>query len=459
MQPSKPMQPLDYIHHGTKDRSFLDEEVQLELLPDKLQELRRKLHQKAKNEPAFRFYTLYDRIYRRDVLESAWRHVGKKGKAPGVDGLKAEELLEKAGGVEAFLDEIQTELRNKTYRPSPVKRVWIPKADGKKRPLGIPTLKDRVIQMAVVIILEPIFEADFLDCSHGFRPGRKAHDALDAIRTHLEEGKREVYDADLKGCFDNIPHDRLLECLRCRVTDGNVIRLIKGWLKAPVIETDEKGKQKPPRKNDKGTPQGGVISPLLANAYLHWIDKRFHAQNGPFHWANARLVRYADDFVVLAKWQGPRIHAWLQKTVEEWLGLEINAEKTKVVKLNEGEELEFLGYSFRYERDLFGRSQTYLNLKPSKKTMKRARRSLHGITGPRMCFKPTPRVVEEMNLFLRGWSEYFKYGYPRKSFRDLNYYAGGRLLRHLNRRSQRKYQKLKSKSHYEMIYDLGLLRL
>jgi RNA-directed DNA polymerase len=454
------MQPLDnHIHHGTQDQSLLNEPVQLELLPDKLQELRRKLHQKAKNEPKFRFYALFDRIYRKDVLEAAWKHVGKKGKAPGVDGMKAEDLLDQPENVKAFLDEIHEELRSKTYRPSPVKRVWIPKADGTKRPLGIPTLKDRVVQMAVVILLEPIFEADFLDCSHGFRPGRKAHDALEEIRTHLEGGKKEVYDADLQGCFDNIPHDKLLACIRCRITDGNVIRLIKGWLKAPVIECDEKGKPQPPRKNDKGTPQGGVISPLLANAYLHWIDKRFHDKSGPYYWANARLVRYADDFVVLAQWQGPRIKEWMHQTIEEWLGLTIHPEKTKVVKTKEREELEFLGYSFRYERDLFGRPKDYLTIRPSKKAMIKARRSLHEITGPRMCFKPTPKVVEDMNNFLRGWSEYFKYGYPRKSFRDLNYYAGNRLHKHLNRRSQRKYHKPENMSHYQYMKELGLLSL
>jgi RNA-directed DNA polymerase len=206
------MQPLDpEVHYGISDRSYLDRhKVQMDLLPDKLHQLRWKLHQKAKNEPKFRFYALYDRIYRIDVLEAAWKHVGKRGKACGIDGVRAEDILERENGVKNFLAAIHDELKSKTYHPSPVKRVYIPKADGKKRPLGIPTLKDRVVQMAVVMILEPIFEADFHDCSHGFRPGRKAHDALDAIRQNLKAGRTEVYDADLKGYFDTIPHDKLM---------------------------------------------------------------------------------------------------------------------------------------------------------------------------------------------------------------------------------------------------------
>ena len=194
---------------------------------------------------------------------------------------KAEDILGEEGGVEKFLATLQEELKAKSYRPSPVKRVYIPKADGKKRPLGIPTLKDRVAQMAVVLILEPIFEADFRECSHGFRPGRKAQDALEAIRENLKAGRTEVYDADLKGYFDSIPHDKLMPCVRMRVTDRSVLDLIRGWLRAPVIEEDDQGKRKPPQRSDKGTPQGGVISPLLANVYLHWFDVKFHRAEGP----------------------------------------------------------------------------------------------------------------------------------------------------------------------------------
>ena len=457
------MQPLDpQVHHGITDRDFLDvHDVQMDLLPDKLHQLRWKLNQKAKNEPKFRFYALYDRVFRMDVLEAAWKHVGKKGKAAGIDGVRAEDLLAQEGGVKEFLVSLQEELRSKSYRPSPVKRVYIPKADGSKRPLGIPTLRDRVAQMAVVLILEPIFEADFLDCSHGFRRGRKAQDALEAIRVNLKEGRTAVYDADLKGYFDTIPHDKLLACVRMRVTDSGVLGLIRGWLRAPVIEMDEKtGKPQPPRKSDgKGTPQGGVISPLLANVYLHWFDVMFHRKNGPRHWANARLVRYADDFVVMARYQGCRIDEWLDAELEGWLGLSINREKTKVVNLGQAESLDFLGFTFRYDRDLYGSDKTYLNVTPSKKSLKKARDAIREKTGPSKCYKPTPEVVKDLNTFLRGWSNYFEFGYPRKAFRDVCHYARQRMVTHLNRRSQRKYHRPKGMSHYQYLQELGLQRL
>ncbi len=455
------MHPLDReVYYGISDRDYLDvHDTQMDLLPDKLHQLRWKLHQKAKNEPKYRFYALYDRVYREDVLEAAWKHVGKRGKAAGVDGVRAEDILDQEGGTEEFLQRIHTELRSKTYRPSPVKRVRIPKADGKTRPLGIPTLKDRVVQMAVVLILEPIFEADFHDCSYGFRSGRKAQDALDAIRENLKAGRTEVYDADLKGYFDTIPHDKLMACVRMRVTDGSVLNLIRGWLKAPVIECDEQGKSQPPRKNDKGTPQGGVISPLLANLYLHWFDNAFHREEGPRQWANARLVRYADDFVILARFQGSRLDEWIKGTLEDWLGLTLNQEKTKVVRLRKAQSLDFLGFTFRYDRDLHGRDWTYLNVTPSAKSEKRARAAIRERTGPRKCFKPTPAVVKDVNIFLRGWANYFQYGYPRVAFRNLSHFARNRMITHLNRRSQRKYHRPKGMSHYQYLQKLGLLRL
>jgi RNA-directed DNA polymerase len=315
--------------------------------------------------------------------------------------------------------------------------------------------------MAVVLILEPIFEADFLDCSHGFRRGRKAHDALEEIRANLKEGRTAVYDADLKSYFDTIPHDKLLACVRMRIADRGVLELIRGWLRAPIIETDEKtGKPQPPRKSDgKGTPQGGVISPLLANVYLHWFDVMFHRQNGPRHWANARLVRYADDFVVMAKYQGQRIDEWLDAKLEGWLGLTINREKTKVVNLGHSESLDFLGFTFRYDRDLYGSDKTYLNVTPSKKSLKKARDAIREETGAKKCYKPTPAVVKDLNTFLRGWSNYFDFGYPRKAFRDLSHYARKRMVTHLNRRSQRKYHRPKGMSHYQYLQDLGLQRL
>ena len=454
-----PLDP-DWEHYGDPDRELWGlDKFQPELFPDKVCQLRLKLYQKAKNEPKFRFYALYDRVYRMDVLEAAWKQVGKRRKAAGIDGVRAEMILDQEQGVERFLAGIQEELKTKRYCPSPVKRVYIPKADGTKRPLGIPTLKDRVVQMAVLTVIEPIFEADFLDCSYGFRPKRSAHDALDQIQQHIKAGKGSVYDADLKGYFDSIPHDKLMLCVRMRVVDRSVLRLIKLWLKAPVIEEDDQGKRQSPRKTTQGTPQGGVISPLLANLYLHWFDKMFHHESGPYHWAKARLVRYADDFVILAYWQGQRLERWTTKTIEGWLGLEINCAKTTVVELKQSGSLDFLGFTFRLDKDLRGRGWRYLNLAPSKKSLAKSREVIRMKTGPKLCFMPTPDVVKDINLYLKGWGQYFRFGYPRLAFSSFNFYVGARLITHLNRRSQRKYHKPRDVTHYQHLRQLGLYRL
>jgi RNA-directed DNA polymerase len=452
---------LDRNDPTTVDGAQFDDEVRKDhrpKVPPKLASLRFKLGQKAKQEPTFRFYALYAHLLRVDVLETAFVLVAASNgsKTPGVDGVTIDQIAHVEDGAAKLLADIREALRVKTYRPQAVKRVYIPKANGKLRPLGIPTIRDRVVQTAVLLLLEPIFDSDFMNCSHGFRPGRSAHDAIEEVRTNLRAGYTAVYDADLQGYFDSIPHDKLMKGLEQRLADGSMLRLIRAFLRAPVQD-----KQGPPTRATSGTPQGGVISPLLANSFLHWFDRAFFSKNGPAEWAKARLVRYADDFVVMAKYIGERITGFIEEKIERRLGLVINREKTRVVQVqSEGASLDFLGYRFRHSRSHRpGGGPRYWRVEASPKALQRAREKIHDLTSAKFCFMPVVAVIAEVNTKLRGWLQYFSKGHPAQARWDLVRFAEDRIVRHLRRRSQRPYRPPEGVSLYQHVRDLGLLAL
>ncbi len=390
--------------------------------PEKVQDFQRGLYLKAKRKEGYRFYSLYDKLSRWDILVESWRRVRANKGCAGADG-KTIEAIE-ATGVRDFLKGIQKDLKQKTYRPDNIKRVYIPKPNADKRPLGIPTIKDRVVQMAAKIVIEPIFEADFQDCSYGFRPKRSAHQALKEIKRLLNKGYTQVIDADLKSFFDTIPHNQLLKLIAKRIADKNILRLINLWLEAGVVS-----ERAVLRSSITGTPQGGVISPLLANVYLNELDKawkvRYRAR------LNAPLVRYADDFVILTSGQPQQALEALDILLKE-LNLKLNEEKTKVLNMEE-DKLTFLGFSFKKIYDIRKKIK-YIIAFPSAEAMKAIGSKVKQLTRREIPEKAEV-IVSRLNPVIRGWANYFVEGNSSKCFCSLRNYIENKVRRFIRKRS------------------------
>jgi RNA-directed DNA polymerase len=397
--------------------------------PDNIRELQRKLYRKAKQEKEYRFYLLYDKLYRQDILSHAYRLVKANKGAPGIDGETLESIEKREGGAEKYLEEIAGVLRRKEYKPQAVRRVYIPKTAGGKRPLGIPVIRDRVVQMAVKIVIEPIFEADFQDNSYGFRPKRNAHQAVEDVKKHLLQGKIDVIDADISKYFDTIPHDRLLQLVAKRIVDKQILKFIKMWLTAPIVEEREDGK-KEYKRNEKGTPQGGVISPLLANIYLNvldtlWVIKKVQERLG------ARLVRYADDSVILCRGNADRILKGVKRVLED-LGLTLNEEKTRIVDAHQ-ESFDFLGFSIGMKRGK-RTGREYPHTEPSKKALKHIRSEVKRLTTEQYSASPTEDVIRRVNEVARGWVGYFRFGNCTEAMSSFKRYLVYRMRIYLRRK-------------------------
>jgi RNA-directed DNA polymerase len=416
---------------------------------DKVRVLQRSLYRAAKANPKRKFGVLYDKVCRSDVLRAAYAQVKANKGAPGIDR-QSFENIEREVGVETFLNEIRAKLIAKRYKPRPVRRVYIPKTDGSQRPLGIPVIADRVVQAAVKIVIEPVFEANFKDFSYGFRPRKNAQQALREVYKWLNFKCRWVVDADLKSYFDTIPHDKLLLSVRTRVIDRSVVKLIALWLKAGVME--EMGV----RTETAGTPQGGVISPLLANLYLHWLDQVWEKKGLGKRPHDAHIVRYADDFVILCK-ERPEFYLAEAKKVLDRLGLTLNAKKTRIVNAQE-EPFDFLGHRFAVQpSNVSGKLKTFY--RPSPKAMKSIKKKIRDIARKGQHLNLPTLVKEQINPLLRGWGNYFKMAHSRKQFLQIATYTTYTLTIMLRKKHKKRSKGWRTHPPSWFYHNHGLFKL
>jgi RNA-directed DNA polymerase len=422
--------------------------------PSNIRELQIKLYRKAKSEPEYRFYMLYDKIWREDILAHAYALARANKGAPGVDGQTFEQI--ESAGLGEWLSGIRQELRNKTYQPQPVRRVMIPKPGGGERPLGIPTIRDRVVQTAAKLVLEPVFEADLEPSAYGYRPKRSAQDAIRKVHKLVCEGYSDVVDADLSKYFDTIPHCELMQCVARRIVDREVLRLIKMWLQVPVEEQDENGKHRLTGGKDRhcGTPQGGVASPLLANLYMNRLLKGWRNTKRGEQF-DAHIVNYADDFVILSRGKAAEALDWTRQVVAR-MGVTLNEAKTSIKQARK-ESFKFLGYTFgphRYRKD----GHWYLGASPSKKAVSRIKEKVGDLLKPGNT-GPWPKVRDRLNQVLRGWSAYFSYGTRTQAYRAVDHHVGDCVRHFLRRRHKVSSRGTRQFSDDVVFSELGVLQL
>jgi len=432
-------------------------EIGVSLLPpQKVEKLQAALHTKAKNSPDYRFYALYDKVYRWDVLAVAYTRCRENGGAPGVDGQTFKDIEEY--GLYQWLSELAEELRQETYRPQPVLRVYIPKSDGKRRPLGIPCIRDRVVQMAAVLVLGPIFEADLEPEQHAYRPERRALEAVRQVERLLRTGHTEVVDADLSGYFDSIPHHELMKSLCRRISDSRLLRLLKMWLEVAVEETDEKGnRHRTTRNKDQGmgTPQGAPISPLLSNIYMRRFVKGWKT-GGHERRLDAHIVNYADDFVICCRGTAEEAMSVMRGMMSK-LKLTVNETKTRLCCLPE-DAFDFLGYTLGRNYDS-RTGESYLGPRPSRKKVDRLCREISELTTRRTLLLEVDEQVRRLNRKLRGWSNYFRLGTVHKAYRSINSHVRHRVRQWLCAKFKARGQGKKRYTDAYLYQELRLFQL